>query len=254
MTAVRLEAHARADGPAMRRSLPAAAIVTALALAAAVFATGLRDPTASLMVQLPCAQTAAGHGASQNAAVTPANASVPAAAPVAAVNSTAAAAPVPANTSAAAPTIGAVQGNMNATLAAEPPPGSAAPMATPPCVVPLGPGAVSTADARLRTRACAAAAANYTPDLPLPKLRAGVTLAAGGPGRARLRRAARRLASGDGPVRAAVIGGSITWGDGVGVRGRDDWFALFTSYLKSAFPANVSARRRRRCRSTFPCA
>lgn len=109
------------------------------------------------------------------------------------------------------------------------------PMATPPCRVPLAPGALSAAAARLRARACAAEA--YAPDLPLSKLRAGVTLAAGGPGRARLRRAMRRLAAGGGPVRLTVIGGSITWGDGVGARGRDDWFALVTSYLKKAFPA-----------------
>lgn len=55
------------------------------------------------------------------------------------------------------------------------------------------------------------------------------------------RHVVKKLLHGE-PTSLGVIGGSVSYGYGVR-RGISDWFSMFTSYLRSAFPkASITAR------------
>ncbi|KXZ41011.1 hypothetical protein GPECTOR_983g252 [Gonium pectorale] len=83
---------------------------------------------------------------------------------------------------------------------------------------------------------------NYKYSLPRVALQRGVAYM--GPA-CRLRRLVRQLLSRDQsrPVKVGVIGGSITWGQGVRPRGEADWFSLLSKWMLAAFPAaNITTR------------
>jgi hypothetical protein len=91
--------------------------------------------------------------------------------------------------------------------------------------------AVQTSEQYLRVHA-------YTPSLTQAQVQRGIAYAGAN---LRLRSFIEKLLSGD-QVSIGVIGGSISWGFYM-QRGVNDWFALFTTWLKEAFPkANIKQR------------
>lgn len=79
----------------------------------------------------------------------------------------------------------------------------------------------------------------YDYTLPKSQVRRGLTYYGSGH---RLRRAVRKLLTGNKPMKIGLVGGSISWGQGASRRGVTDWFSVFSRWTVSGMQGEAGVR------------